>query len=125
MSPENLVFLKKLKRAGNKNFRISETSITGFLKEARPEYDVILALAVLHHLVQSEEKIQELKMVLSTLRAREMFFLPHDQSDKWMRNAHWNPGETEFVDFITRHSHFKTAVRIGSAGHGRSLYRLT
>ena len=124
-SEENFFFLERLRRASNRSFRIVNASIFDFAKNERCEYDIILALAIFHHFLVSEEDFQRLKQLLSWLDAREMYFLPPQPSESLMQRAYWNPSPQQFVEFILENSRFTRAQCLGYADDGRLMFKLT
>lgn len=122
---ENFYFLERLKRACNRKFHIVNQSIFDYVQQSGGQYEVVLALAIFHHFVKTEENLQRLKKLLAELRTREMYFLPHLPSESQMRDVYWNPTENEFVDFILKNSRLTNVRHIGYAMDGRSLYQLT
>lgn len=125
ISQKDFYFLEKLRRASNKKFRIINQSIFDFVEQETCRYDIVLALAIFHHFIKTEEGFQKLKRLLSLLKMHEMYFLPHKPSEPQMQNAYWNPSEEDYVTFISQHSRLTKAVRIGYVEDGRSLYRLS
>lgn len=122
---ENFYFLEKIRRACNKKFEVVNQSAFDYLPLTKNKYDVVLALAIFHHFVKSQDGFERLKKLLADLQMREMYFLPHHQSESQMREAYWNPSEAEFIDFILQNSRLTNVVHIGYAMDGRSLYQLT
>lgn len=94
------------------------------LHQEHCEYDVVLALAVFHHFIKTEEGFQQLEKLLPKLQMKEMYFLPHKPSERQMKKAYWNPSEDEFVAFILKHTKLSQATHIGYVEGRRSLYRL-
>ena len=124
-SDDNFFFLEKLRRASNRSFRIIHSSIFDFIKNEKCDYDVILALAIFHHFLLSEEGFYDLKKLLSWLNAKEMYFLPPKPSESLLRQAYWNPTPEQFVDFIIENSCFSHVHRLGYADDGRLMFKLT
>lgn len=124
-SIENLYFLNKLKRAENKNFVVISKSILESNDAMCSEFDVVLALNVLHHFLKREETHVRLVKFLRKLRAREMFFEPHSYREVQMTYAFKNYTNEEFLAFIVHNSVFKYVEYIGKADDDRKLYKLS
>ena len=118
-------FLQKLKRAENKSFKIIHDSIFNYINEESPRYDVVLALAVFHWFIISEETYHSFLRLLSNLRMDEMYFIPHKPTERQMRNAYWNPNEDEFVAFLLDKTELNHVAHLGYVDGNRSIYRLS
>ncbi|MCL4300664.1 MAG: class I SAM-dependent methyltransferase [Anaerolineae bacterium] len=125
LDPALFYFLEKLKRAANKNFQTVNGSIFDYMQQEPGTYDVVLALAVFHHFIKSENMLHQFKGLLAQLDTRELYFQPPHPWDLQMRNAYWNPTPNEFVAFILEHSNLKQATYLGRQSGGRPIYRLT
>jgi hypothetical protein len=123
--PSNFYFLKKLKRAGNKSFRIFNNSILDYINRHSSQYDVVLCLNIFHQLIKSKKGLNELKSILTHLDTKEMYFQPHRWSESQMWNAYWNPTTDEFLAFILEHSHLNHAIYLGIVKGKRPIYQLT
>ena len=121
---QRIYFLKKLKRAENRKFRIISQSILEWEGVRKLEFDVVLALNIFHHFLKKKTAYLGLIKMLKTLKMREMFFEPHIFNEPQMKNTYKNYSEKEFVEFILQNSQFKSAEPIGIAQDGRPLYRL-
>jgi hypothetical protein len=122
---ELVYFLQKLKRAENKSFKIIHGSIFDYINEESPRYDVVLALAVFHWFIISEESYNAFLRLLNNLRMSEMFFIPHKPSERQMQNAYWNPNEDEFVAFLLDKTGLNHAAHLGYVDGNRSIYHLS
>jgi hypothetical protein len=116
-----LYFLKKLKRAENRSFKIVSQSILEWEGVKRLRFDVVLALNIFHHFVKSKETYPKFMNLLKNLEAREMFFEPPLSCEVENKNY----SGRRFADFVLRNSRFRTARLIGVAHDERSLFKLT
>lgn len=123
-SLEAVYFLKKLKRAENRRFKIVAQSILEWEDAKKLEFNVVLSLNIFHHFLKEKKSYLELINLLRNLQMKEMFFEPHLLDEPQMRNAYKNYCEKEFVEFILQNSQLKSAKLIGVAEDGRSLYKL-
>jgi len=121
--PQNLYFLKKLKKAEDLNFTVFHKSIFS-LDTSRKKYDIALALAVFHHFTKEEKTYNQLVRFLRNLQMREMYFEPPDPEEPQMQSAFRNYSCEEFVQFIIKNSCLNHYKPIGSAEDGRKLYKL-
>ena len=119
----NLYFLRKLKRAENKQFTIINESIFTFCDENR-EFDVILALSVLNNFLKNENTFNRLKELLKKLKMNEMYFLHSPPNNNQKEELYKIFNSEDFVDFILKHSCLTNVELIGYIEDGRPLYKL-
>jgi SAM-dependent methyltransferase len=121
--PENRYFLKKLHLAEERQFSVFEDSM--FELDLGDKYfDVVLALAVFHHLTKKEKSYHQLIRFLKNLRVGEIFFQPPDPSEPQMQSAFRNFENNEFAEFIIEHTSLQNYIEIGLAEDGRKLYKI-
>jgi len=123
--PKELYFLRKLRRAENRKFKIIAGSIFNWAQIGEIYFDVVLALNVFHHALKTKESYHQLAALLRNLQMGELFFEPPDDDDPQMKGAYKEYSRAEFVDFIMRVSSLKHAEIIGKAIDGRTIYRLS
>ncbi|MBM3156038.1 MAG: hypothetical protein FJ004_01980 [Chloroflexi bacterium] len=121
---EHLYFMRKLRRAENKEFAIISDSILDMGEKGSLEYDVVLALAIFHHFLKTERLFNKLKTLLGNLHCNEVFFLPHAYNDPQMAGAFVNFTPEQFVQFILENSRLTEYKLIGHCEGGRPLYKL-
>jgi len=123
--PMNLYFLKKLKRAENRQFHIVSESIFTFCNHMkRRKFDVVLALAVFHHFLKKKETYIKLIELLENLEIKELFFQPHKPYEPQMKGAYKNFNYDEFTEFILNNSCLTKSKKIGIGDDGRPIYKL-
>jgi len=121
--PTHLYFLKKLKKAESRNFKIINKSILEY--QGKMDFDVVLALNVFHHFLKEKKEYYQLIEFLKRLITKVMFFEPHLPNEPQMKKAYVNYNCEEFVNFILEHSpYLNRAVHIGEAEDGRPIYKL-
>jgi hypothetical protein len=120
----NLFFLKKLKRAENRLFKIIPKSIFECEEVTKVSFDVVLALNIFHHFLKDEASYLKLVNLLKNLKAGAMYFEPHCPGETQMENVYKNYSEEEFVEFILKSSKFSQAKLIGRAKDNRGIYKL-
>jgi len=124
IDPENLYFLKKLRRADNKEFEVIPESIFTLRNMEPLKYDVVLALDVFHHFLQEEASFKELKQLLGSLDMNELYFEPHLYDEPQMDGTFVNFSPEEFVDFILENSCLDSYELIGKSEEGMPIYKL-
>ena len=120
--PENFYFLKKLKEAEYRNFKIIDQSILAY--KDNDTFDVVLALNIFHHFLKKKEDYDALIAFLQRIKIKMMIFEPHDPSEPQMETAYRNYEPELFVNFIKKHANFKYYNKIATARDGRSIYKL-
>lgn len=120
----NLYFLKKLKEANNRKFKIIPHSIFDTPEDILAESDVILALSVFHHFIKKENTYIKLIKLLKKLKGKELFFEPHNPDEPQMHGSFRNFDHNEFARFIVDNSHFDKFEIIGHSETGRPLYKI-
>ncbi len=118
-------FLKRLKRAENKKFKVLTCSIFNYKKGEELNFDVILTLNIFHHFLKEENLYNELIKLLKRLNMKEMFFQPHKFNENQMKGAYKNYHPQEFVDIILKYSCLNKSKIIGKTSDGRSIYKLS
>lgn len=121
-SPQELYFLNKGKRIGNRRFEIIPKSI---FEIERKRYDVVLALSIFHHFLKSKQDYDKLSRFLSELDTKIMFFEPHQFNSPQMENAYINYNENDFINYILGNSSLNKYRLLGRLKDGRSLYLLS
>jgi len=119
-----LYFLKKLRRAENRNYKIIPQSIFEYKKGRKLRYDVVLALNIFHHFLKEKNFYGQLVSLLHRLEAKELFLQTHVPEEPQMKGAYVNYTPDEFVDFILENSSLEAGKLIGKTEDGRPLYKL-
>ncbi|MEJ2568821.1 MAG: methyltransferase domain-containing protein, partial [candidate division WOR-3 bacterium] len=120
----NLYFLKNLKEAEKRKFKIIPHSIFDIERKIITESDVILALSVFHHFIKKENTYRELIKFLQMLKGKELFFEPHNPEEPQMRGSYKNFVDKEFAEFIVENSSFDDFKTIGYSEVGRPIYKI-
>lgn len=88
------------------------------------QHDLVLALNVLHHALNTRENFERLQILLEKMRPRQMF-LEVPNTDDWPpRNAYTQFDGPEFVAFIQHAVSLPIAQPIYRAHDGRTIYSL-
>lgn len=120
----NIYFLKKIKRAENKKFKIITASILERQGIKNLEFEVVLALNIFHHFLKKKADYLDFLNFLKNLKMKEIFFEPHLSDELQMKDAYKNYPNEEFVEFILENSILNYAKCIGEAKDGRKIYKL-
>lgn len=123
-SKEHLYFMKRLKRAENRNFKIIPQSMFDFYNKTNEKFDIVLALNIFHHFIKDKDNYYRLINFLNKLKTEEIFFQPHFSGEPQMRGAFKNFNPEGFVAFILKNSYLNKKQFIGKSEDGRLLYRL-
>lgn len=123
-SPMEIYFLKKLKRAENKKFRIIAESVLDYSRVWNTKFDVTLGLNIFHHFLETKQLYDKFVSFLKHHQTKELFLEPHNPNEKQMRNAYRNYTPEEFVRFVLQISKLKKAKSIGVFKDGRQIYKL-
>jgi hypothetical protein len=123
-SPKELYFLRKLRRAQNKKFKIIAESVLEWRGIREIHFSVVLALNIFHHFLKTKDSYNKFVDLLEHLRTEELFFEPHLPNEVQMDSAYKNYAPNEFVEFILKVSGLEKAESIGEAMDGRKIYRL-
>lgn len=121
-NPTELYFLNKLKAANGKKFTIISKPIFDVEKK---NYDIILALNIFHHFLQTKEAHENLTHFLNEISAKVMFFEPHNYHETQMEGSYSNYDDIDFVNYIITNSCFTNCKCIGGENEGRNIYMLT
>jgi len=122
-SEKNVYFMKKLRDAEDKKFKIYKCSIFDFPLENN-KFDVVLALNIFHHFLKEKGTYYQLKSFLQKLKVRYMVVETHLPESPQMRGAYLNLSPKEFVSFILKNSCLNNANYIGHAEDGRPIFLL-
>ena len=120
----NVYFLKKLKRAEGRSFKIIPNSIFEYRDIENLHFDVVLALNIFHHFLKKKDSYLKFLDLLKNLKMKEMYFQPPLPNEPQMEGANKNYSEEEFVEFILQNSKLNRAKLIGNDQDGRSIYKL-
>jgi len=123
MDEAHLYFMKKLRKAENKQFNIIDKSIFDY--HDHTDFDIVLALNIFHHFLKNETDFNHLLNLLDRLDMNMMFFEPHLASEPQMKDAYANYKPDEFAAFIIENSCLNHIEMIGEAEDSRRIYKLS
>ncbi|MBI2450077.1 MAG: hypothetical protein HYV47_00915 [Candidatus Nealsonbacteria bacterium] len=119
-----LYFLRKLKKAENRRFEIIPESLFEYKSNQEVVFDVVLALSIFHHFLESKDSYSNLIKFLQKLKVRELFFESYLPKEFGSRPFYKSYAPDQFVNFIIENSCFKKAEFIGNSEEGRPIYKL-
>lgn len=119
---KDFYFLDRLRLAEGRKFTAVQSNIFEFWEKS--EFDVVLALNILHHFLKDEITYHQLIEYLRRLRTRLMFFEPHLPEESQMQGAYRNLGQEEFVSFIAHHMGLQRWECIGYGEERRPIYKI-
>lgn len=123
MDEAHLHFMKKLRKADNKQFHIIDKSIFDYHDQT--DFEIVLALNIFHHFLKNETDYQQLISLLGRLNMNVMFFEPHLTTEPQMVNAYANYDPDKFAAFIVENSCLNHVEMIGEAEDSRRIYKLS
>ena len=118
-------FLKKLKKAENKKFKIIKGTIFNYKKNQEITFDVVLALFIFHHFLKRRNTYFNLVKLLNRIKVKELFFGAYNPSSFRNPKVYKSYTPDQFVNFILENSCLNKAKFIGKTKKGRCLYKLT
>lgn len=121
-SPEELFFMHKIQKANETNFEIINQDIFEYIGDGK-KFDTVLALAIFHHFLKTEQLHSALVSLLQSLDMKEMFILTHKTSENQMKSAYANYEPDEFAQFIMDNSCLDTYHEIADF-KGRKLLHI-
>jgi hypothetical protein len=89
------------------------------------EFDVVLALNILHHFLKKEGDYKRMIKLLKRLNCGVLFFEAHNPDEGQMKGAYRNYEPDEFAAFVAKHARMDRVELLGEASDGRNLYQLT
>lgn len=121
--PRHYHFLTKLKIAEGRQFTTARSDICTIFEKSN--YDVILALNVLHRYLKTADSYDRFVKFLKRLRTNVIFFAPHSLRDVQMQGAYRNYGNADFMRFIAKYTNLSHYECIGYIENGVPIYKLT
>jgi len=115
---ENLAVLKRYRQMMGKQFTVWEKSLFDI---EHVEFDIVLALNIFHHLVQTRHDYEQLVEFLGKICCQAMYFEPQQTS----KDAYKSFTDEEFVNFVLSNSELNHSHWLGRAKEGRDIYLLT
>ena len=121
---DTFYILEKIRIAEKQKFKAINKSIFDVELIKTMKFDVVLALNIFHHFLKRKKHFFNLKIFLKKLKTYELIFEPHQHHEKQMKGAYVNFTETEFIDFLLRHTSLNESKLIHTAKYGRHIFKL-
>jgi len=121
---KRVYFMNKIKKAENRNFEIIPKSVFDYKKNQKLTFDVVLALNVFHHFLDTKDTYLSMIDLLGRIETKVMFFEAYKPENFRHRNRYKEYDPEEFVSFITKNSSLNRANFIGEAEDGRRIYKI-
>jgi hypothetical protein len=122
--PENLYFLRKLRRVESRSFEVIPESILALSQKGPLKYDIVLALYILHRFLKVKASFEDLKLLLRSLDMNEMYFEPQPYDETRTKGAFVSFSPEEFVGFILENSCLNSYKMIGKYADESIIYKL-
>ncbi|MFX1363428.1 MAG: hypothetical protein ACFFCE_10440 [Promethearchaeota archaeon] len=118
-------FLKKLKKAENKKFKIINDSIFNYGNNKMLVFDVVLALYIFHHFLKRKNTYLSLIKLLKRLKVKEFYFGAYNPEEYRKAKVYCRYTPEQFVNFIIKHSCLNKAQLLTKFEDGRTLFKIT
>lgn len=115
-----LNIMHRLHKGYNMKYKIISSS---FLDLETIEYDVIIALNILHHFLKKSYEFNKLEKFLEKCKFNEMFVQFHEQGEAQMIGSYKDFSPEEFSDFIMKKTNKKNCLLIGEEMN-RKIYKI-
>ncbi|MGE5223517.1 MAG: class I SAM-dependent methyltransferase [Omnitrophica WOR_2 bacterium] len=123
MDQRSADLMEKLKIAEDRHFQIFKGSIFNFT--GQDEFDIVLALNILHHFFHFKDELDSLVCFLKRIHMRYMFLETHLPDEEYMQKAYRNYSPDEVVQFVLANSCLENATFLKIVEEGRPLYLLS
>jgi hypothetical protein len=117
--------MEKVRIAENKKFKAINASVFDLDYLIDIHFDVILALNIFHHFLKEKNLYFSLINLLENLKMDIMIFGPSLANENQISKDYINYNETEFVEFIMKHTSLTKSEVIYSGNNDRHIYLLS
>ena len=108
---ENRYFLKKLKRAGNMNFKVIDQSIYDFKDNLH--FDIVLMLNLSHYLFEKKERYDQLVKLLRKMKTNKIYLQINTPLEMKEGSVHRNCFREDIINVILKNANLKNLDCIG------------
>jgi hypothetical protein len=122
--PESLYFLKKLRRAENREFEIIAESILTLCDKGPLKYDIVLALDIYHDLSGGSAFREDWKKLLRSLDMNEMYLELYAHDEIRLEGVRVSLSPEEVIGFVLENSCLSSYQLLGKYEEIRELYKL-
>ncbi len=124
-NPMHLYFLKKLKIAEHKRFKIISESICNYKKKEKIVYDVLLDIDKFQDCLKKENSYLKLINLLGRLEIKELFIGFYYPRRTQKKKSYRSYNVEQFITFINENSSLTKAKIIGRIKGGLNIIKFT
>jgi hypothetical protein len=122
--PEVVYFTRGIRNACGRTFSVVSQSMYSGVLDCE-EFDLVLALNILHHSLKTKQEFRSLERFLSELRCSDLILEPHGEQEPQMAGAYAALSPSEFVDFVSARTGLARCSCLGEVADGRMLWHLS
>jgi len=119
--PENLYFLKKLKRAGDMNFKVIDQPIYDFKDNLH--FDIVLMLNLSHYIFEKKEIYNQFVKLLRKMKTSEIYFQIDPPLEMKEGSIHRNCLREDIINGVIKNANLKNVDCIGEI-KGSKIFKL-
>ena len=119
--PENLYFLKKLKRAGDMNFKVIDQPIYDFKDNLH--FDIVLMLNLSHYIFEKKEIYNQFVKLLRKMKTSEIYFQIDPPLEMKEGSIHRNCLREDIINGVIKNTNLKNVDCIGEI-KGSKIFKL-
>ena len=121
----NLYFLKKLKKAESKKFKIISGSLCNFKKNQKIDFDVVLAIDKFQDCFKNKDTYLKLINLLGRLSIKELFLGISNLKKSKSKYFYKNYSHEQILSFVNENSSLSNADFLGKTKDGKHIYKIT
>ena len=118
---ENCYFLKKLKRAGNMNFKVIDQPTYDFKDNLH--FDIILMLNLSHYLLEKKERYDQFVKLLRKMKTSEIYLQINPPLEMKEGSIHRNCLQEDIINGVMKNANLKNVDCIGEI-KGSKIFKL-
>jgi len=119
--PENLYFLRKLKRAGNMNFKVIDQPTYDFKDNLH--FDIVLMLNLSHYLLEKKERHNQFVKLLRKMKTSEIYLQINPPLEMKEGSIHRNCLREDIINSVIKNANLKNVDCIGEI-KGSKIFKL-
>ena len=121
----NLYFLKKLKKAESKKFKIISGSLCNFKKNQKIDFDVVLAIDKFQDCFKNKDTYLKLINLLGRLSIKELFLGISNLKKSQSKYFYKKYNHEQILSFVNENSSLNNAEYLGKTKDGKHIYKIT
>lgn len=118
---ENFYFLKKLKRAGNMNFKVIDQPIYDFKENLH--FNIVLMLNLSHYLFEKKERHDQFVKLLRKMKTSETYLQISPSLEMKEGSIHRNCIREDIINGVIKNANLKNVDCIGEI-EGSKIFKL-